>query len=113
MAFWLKYRGKLQGSHYQIDTGPLLAIPIVLPPADVKSAVEALVDRVLDAESAISAARTSAEVDQLTRLREQWDSEIQEKIEGLYGMSAEERTVLASEMPSDEASDSAEAACVA
>jgi hypothetical protein len=71
-----------------------------------------LVDRVLDAERAISAARTSAEADQLTRLREQWDSEIQEKIEGLYGLSAEERSVLASEIPSDEASDSAEATMV-
>ena len=29
IKFWLKYKGKMQGSNYQIDKGPLLNIPII------------------------------------------------------------------------------------
>ena len=32
VAFWLKHRGKMQGTNYQIDKQPLLkAIPLISP----------------------------------------------------------------------------------
>ncbi|MFT4245967.1 MAG: Eco57I restriction-modification methylase domain-containing protein [Micrococcaceae bacterium] len=31
VAFWLRYKGKMQGDMYQVDKAPLLKIPIVLP----------------------------------------------------------------------------------
>jgi hypothetical protein len=31
IAFWLKYKGKMQGDNYQIDKEPLLALPLLQP----------------------------------------------------------------------------------
>lgn len=31
IAFWLKHKGKMQGSQYQIDKAPLLELPIIKP----------------------------------------------------------------------------------
>ena len=33
IKFWLRYNGKMQGSHFQIDKQPLLEIPIRIPPS--------------------------------------------------------------------------------
>lgn len=31
IAFWLRYKGKIQGDAYQVDKGPLLSIPLLFP----------------------------------------------------------------------------------
>lgn len=48
IAFWLKNKGKMQGSNYQLDKAPLLQIPIKKP-AD-ESAVVNLVDKLIKAD---------------------------------------------------------------
>ena len=50
IAFWLKHRGKMQGTNYQIDKQPLLAIPLISPTIDKQTSVASLVDRILDAK---------------------------------------------------------------
>lgn len=36
IAFWLRYKGKMQGNNYQIDKEPLIEIPIVQPESGVE-----------------------------------------------------------------------------
>jgi len=31
IAFWLKFRGKMQGSHFQVDKQPLVKMPLIIP----------------------------------------------------------------------------------
>ena len=68
IAFWLKHKGKMQGTNYQIDKQPLLALPLISPLPDTQAAIEMLVDRILTAKAADSHADTAAlekEIDQL------------------------------------------------
>jgi len=44
VAFWLRNRGKLQGTLYQIDKEPLLAIPIPMPLSNKSFVIETIVD---------------------------------------------------------------------
>ena len=48
ISFWLKHRGKMQGTNYQIDKKPLLAIPLISPSFEQKASVEAIVNQILD-----------------------------------------------------------------
>lgn len=38
MAFWLKFRGKMQGSHFQVDKEPLVKMPLIIPLESAKLA---------------------------------------------------------------------------
>ena len=54
IAFWLRHKGKMQGSNYQIDKEPLLKIPIVEPTAKNKSMVNEIVnfvDKILESKA--------------------------------------------------------------
>lgn len=54
IAFWLRYKGKLQGTHYQINQEPLLKIPIVKPNAKNRKIADKiinLVDKILESKS--------------------------------------------------------------
>ena len=71
VAFWLKHRGKMQGTNYQIDKQPLLAIPLISPSPEQRASVEILVDQILDAKRTDPIADVSElenEVDQLVYL---------------------------------------------
>ena len=50
IAFWLKHRGKMQGTNYQIDKQPLLAIPLRSPSSEQQASVEILVNQILTAK---------------------------------------------------------------
>lgn len=47
VAFWLKHKGKMQGSNYQIDKDPLLALPIKTPSEKQQNTIVELVDEIL------------------------------------------------------------------
>ena len=47
IAFWLKHKGKMQGSNYQIDKEPILSIPLVSPPEEKQKPLIKLVDKIL------------------------------------------------------------------
>lgn len=47
VAFWLKYKGKMQGNNYQIDKEPLLALPIKKPDYSQQQLFVDLVDKIL------------------------------------------------------------------
>ena len=47
IAFWLRHKGKMQGSNYQIDKEPLLAVPLVRPSESAQQPVIEIVDKIL------------------------------------------------------------------
>jgi len=48
IAFWLKYKGKMQGYNFQIDKEPLLALPIIQPAEDIQTKIAAFVTNIID-----------------------------------------------------------------
>jgi len=48
IAFWLKYKGKMQGDNYQIDKEPLLALPIYQPSIEKQTELAELVTKIID-----------------------------------------------------------------
>jgi adenine-specific DNA-methyltransferase len=47
VAFWLRYRGKMQGNNYQVDKEPLMNIPIPLATPIQQKAIIDLVEKIL------------------------------------------------------------------
>ncbi len=47
IAFWLKYKGKMQGDLYQVDKEPLLNIPVIKPSEKIQTKVSEIVDIIL------------------------------------------------------------------
>ncbi|MHB8089079.1 MAG: Eco57I restriction-modification methylase domain-containing protein [Anaerolineaceae bacterium] len=50
VQFWLKHKGKMQGSNYQVDKEPLLGIPIFVPDTKEQSLIINLVDQIFQAK---------------------------------------------------------------
>jgi hypothetical protein len=50
IAFWLKYKGKMQGDNFQIDKEPLLALPLFQPNAEKQSELADLVTKIIDSK---------------------------------------------------------------
>ena len=48
IAFWLKYKGKMQGDLYQVDKGPLLSLPIIKPSEEIQNKVATLVSSIIE-----------------------------------------------------------------
>jgi hypothetical protein len=47
LAFWLKYKGKMQGNNYQIDKTPLERLPLIKPVDKIVKEIADLVDTVI------------------------------------------------------------------
>ncbi len=47
LVFWLKHRGKMQGSNYQIDKEPLLALPLISVANGNQKALITIVDKII------------------------------------------------------------------
>ncbi|MBC8320319.1 MAG: Eco57I restriction-modification methylase domain-containing protein [Bacteroidetes bacterium] len=48
IAFWLKYKGKMQGDLYQVDKEPLLNLPIIKPSNETQTEISELVTRIIE-----------------------------------------------------------------
>ncbi|MDA3871827.1 MAG: Eco57I restriction-modification methylase domain-containing protein, partial [Candidatus Marinimicrobia bacterium] len=48
IAFWLKYKGKMQGNNYQIDKNPLLTLPIIKPINETQDKISELVEQIIE-----------------------------------------------------------------
>ena len=84
IAFWLKHKGKMQGTNYQIDKQPLLALPLISPSPDVQAAIEIVVDQIFAAKAADSNANTAA-----------LEKEIDQLVYALYDLTPEEIAIVA------------------
>lgn len=76
MHFWFRLRGKMQGDFFQMDTAPILRAPVHVPSASVVAEVERLSDALVE------------------HYCPEWDERMNELIERIYGISAEEREVI-------------------
>ena len=47
IAFWLRYKGKMQGSNYQIDKEPLLNIPLKMPNTIIQNTFMLLANKII------------------------------------------------------------------
>ena len=83
IAFWLKHRGKMQGTNYQIDKQPLLAIPLISPSLDQQASVVTLVDQILTAKHADPDADVSA-----------LENEIDKLVYALYDLTDDEIAIV-------------------
>ena len=60
IAYWLRKKGKMQGSNYQVDKEPLQNIPLPLIPTDQQQPIIELVEQILAAKKQDTQADTSA-----------------------------------------------------
>lgn len=94
VRFWLSNKGKMQGENYQVDKEPLLGIPLFSPPTSEQTRIAKLVDRILDCKQSFAEAKTDSEKEQLLRLIDQADLQIQTSIERLYELDSAECNLL-------------------
>jgi adenine-specific DNA-methyltransferase len=94
IAFWLRHRGKRQGHQFQIDTEPLLAIPLYVPSEAEQEKIAKLVQRIITCQQQMHNIKTDAENVQFQRFIGQIESKIQDAIETIYGLNDEERKML-------------------
>lgn len=83
MAFWLKHKGKMQGTNYQIDKEPLVALPLYLPEKNQEKELADLVSKIMDARRRNPSADTTS-----------LEGEINQLIYGLYGLTSEEANLI-------------------
>lgn len=50
IAFWLKYKGKMQGNNYQIDKTPLENLPLISPSEEIQNQIATLVTTIIEAK---------------------------------------------------------------
>jgi len=83
IAFWLKHKGKMQGSNYQIDKEPLLALPLKSVSNNNQEPYIDLVDKILSAKKENTKADTSV-----------WEQEIDRLVYELYELTEEEIKII-------------------
>ncbi len=81
IAFWLRYKGKMQGHQFQVDKEPLLVIPIIKPEAEQPFIT--LVDQILAAKRKYPDADTSSLEKQINAL-----------VYKLYGLTKDEIEII-------------------
>ena len=71
VAFWLRYKGKMQGSNYQVDKEPLMNIPLVAIDStnqNLANEIIALVEQILESKAIDSNSDTSELESQIDKL---------------------------------------------
>ena len=95
IAFWLKNKGKMQGSNYQVDKEPLLNIPIVNTKDEkVKSKLVKLVDNIIAINKKLVGENNPNTKEILERQIRALDGEIDRLVYGLYGLTDEEVGII-------------------
>jgi adenine-specific DNA-methyltransferase len=110
-AFWLKFKGKMQGSNYQIDKEPLLNLPIVKPIEEIQNKVSELVSQIIknkqkqiDYSKLLEKAKAENNFDREIQLEKEFEqivsniekaeNEINEVIYSLYELSDKEIGII-------------------
>lgn len=86
IAFWLRYRGKMQGTNYQLDKEPLQQIPVKTPDLNTQNLMSNLLDNIvlaLDAKEDICV----------------YQCEIDHIVYHLYGLSYDEVLIVDPKTP--------------
>jgi len=111
LAFWLKYKGKMQGNNYQIDKTPLENLPLINPSLEIQEQIAELVQYIilktqksLDYQELLEKAKEENNFDReilLTKETEDLHNElivaetkINKAIYELYGLTDEEIAIV-------------------
>ncbi len=111
IAFWLKYKGKMQGDNYQIDKEPLLALPIIEPNAEKQTEIAELVSQIienkqkeLDYDELLKQSKTENNFDREIKLKneqekikvtiENIENKIDNEVYKLYELSENEKDLV-------------------
>jgi hypothetical protein len=81
VKFWLNYKGKKQGSNFQVDAEPLSKIPLISIPASQQKPFIELFDKILSKKK--KGQDTAAEQAEIDRL-----------VYNLYGLTEEEKAII-------------------
>lgn len=94
-AFWLRNKGKMQGSNYQLDKEPLVKIPIYIGNKEQQKAIVDLADKMLDLQKRFYVAEeNSDEWEGLKSEIGKTDKKIDEEVYKLYGLTEEEVKIV-------------------
>ncbi len=85
IAFWLKNKGKMQGSNYQIDKEPILEIPVFVGSIEQQKEIISVVDKIIEIKKMDSRAN-------ITNLEKQVD----DLAMNLYELTDEEKEIIRS-----------------
>ena len=91
-AFWLRHKGKMQGSNYQIDKEPLLAIPLVQPSENKQKPIIEAVDKILSIIQP-SAADYLQNPAKQAKVQE-YEKQIDQMVYKLYSLTPEEIKII-------------------
>jgi len=83
IAFWLKHKGKMQGTNFQIDKEPLLNLPLIKPLQNKQDKIITIVDQILS----IKQRSPRADVSKL-------EKQIDQMVYKLYGLTEEENKIV-------------------
>jgi len=90
IAFWLRYKGKMQGNNYQIDKEPLINLPLIkLSELAQKPFIE-IVDKIL----AITKSDDYLQNEAKQKKVKEYEHQIDEMVYKLYGLTEDEIKVI-------------------
>ena len=87
ISFWLRHKGKMQGNNFQIDKEPLVDLPIMAPDTKSQIVISELVDQ-------ITGTLSENNVEQAQKIVHEYESQINQLIYKLYGLSPEEIAII-------------------
>jgi len=91
IKYWLKNKGKMQGSNFQVDKEPLLNLPLIKPDEKAQEKIALSVDKIMKLYQDYR--KTSANTDKWHSLKneiEKVEQQIDREVYKLYGLTDEE-----------------------
>ncbi len=90
IAFWLRHRGKMQGSNYQLDKEPILDLPIFKPSESSQTEIIKIVDKII---ALIKSKNNSDDLNIQNRLRE-YEKQIDQMVYTVYDLAPDEIQIV-------------------
>ena len=84
----------MQGQNFQVDKEPLLAIPLCVPEKSEQERLAKITKRIIECKQKMSEATTDSAQMQLQRSFEQFEEQLEDAIETLYGLDESDRQML-------------------
>ena len=84
----------MQGQNFQVDKEPLLAIPLCVPEKTEQERLAKITKRIIECKQKMAGVTTDSAQMQLQRSLEQFEEQLQEAIETLYGLNEHERALI-------------------
>lgn len=95
IKYWLKHRGKMQGSNFQIDKGPLLGLPLIKPSEKTQTKIAMLVDNAIKLYQDFRNTPANTDKWHSTKIKVQkTEQQIDQLVYELYNLTLEEIKIV-------------------